>query len=356
MASPRFQRWAAGFPPTRGIARKNTRALFDLCAGFVYAQVLTACIRLDLFTHLADGPLPLDTLARRLGLSPDNARTLLMAAASLDLLRALPGERFALADLGAALTGNPGIAAMVAHHAMLYADLADPVALLRGEAPPTRLSGYWPYAGGGTSDDAGVAAYGGLMGASQLMIADDILDACDLVRRRHLMDVGGGEGVFLQAVAARGPGPRLTLFDLPAVAARAEMRLAQAGLDSRITCRGGSFHEALPAGADAIALVRVVHDHDDGPALALLRAVHAALPPGGLLILAEPMAGTPGAGPVGDAYFGFYLLAMGSGRPRRAEELHAMLRAAGFARSRERRTRRPLLTRMILAYKATASS
>lgn len=354
MASPRFQRWAAGFPPTRGIARRNTRALFDLCAGFVYAQVLTACIRLDLFSLLADGPLPLDTLASRLSLPTGNAKTLLLAAASLDLVRALPGDRFALADLGAALTGNPGIGAMVAHHAMLYADLADPVALLRGEAAPTRLSGYWPYAGGGVSDDAAVAPYGGLMGASQPMIADDILDACDLTGRRHLMDVGGGEGVFLQAVAARGPAPRLTLFDLPAVAARAEARLARAGLEARIACRGGSFREGLPAGADAIALVRVVHDHDDGPALALLRAVHAALPPGGLLILAEPMAGTPGAGPVGDAYFGFYLLAMGSGRPRRAEELHAMLRAAGFARSRERRTRRPLLVRAILAYKAAA--
>ncbi len=356
VASPRFQRWAAGFPLTRGIARRNTRALFDLCAGFVYAQVLTACIRLDVFSILADGPLPLNALASRLALPPDKAKTLLLAAASLDLVRALPSDRFALADLGAALIGNPGISAMVAHHAKLYADLADPVALLRGEAPPTRLAGYWPYAGGRAGDDAAVAPYCALMGASQAMIADDILDACDLGRHRHLMDVGGGEGVFLEAAAARGADLRLTLFDLPAVAARAEARLARAGLDLRIACRGGSFHDGLPPGADAISLVRVVHDHDDGPALALLKAVHAALPPGGTLILAEPMAGTPGAGPVGDAYFGFYLLAMGSGRPRRAEELHAMLREAGFARARERRTRRPLLTRVILAHKAAAPS
>ena len=341
---------------TRGIARKDTRALFDLCAGFVYAQVLTACIRLDLFAILADGPLPLDVLARRLGLPPQNAKTLLLAAASLDLIRTRPGDRFALADLGAALTGNPGIAAMVDHHAMLYADLADPVALLRGEAQPTRLSGYWPYAGGGTSDDAAVAAYSGLMGASQAMLADDILDACDLARYGHLMDVGGGEGFFVEAVAARSTDLRLSVFDLPAVAARAEARLARAGLGHRVVCRGGSFHDGVPAGSDAISLVRVVHDHDDRPALALLKAVHAALPPGGTLILAEPMAGTPGAEAVGDAYFGFYLLAMGSGRPRRAEELHAMLREAGFARSREHRTRRPLLTRMILAHKATAEA
>jgi demethylspheroidene O-methyltransferase len=351
VARPRFQRWAAGFPLTRRIARRNTRALFDLCAGFVYAQVLTACIRLDLFGILADGPLSVAALALHLDLPPENARRLLRAAESLGLVRALSGDRFALADLGAALVGNPGIAAMVEHHALLYADLADPVALLRGPARPTRLSGYWPYATGIEADPDSVARYSGLMGTSQAMIAEDVLDACDLSRVGHLMDVGGGEGAFLEAVAARHAAPLLTLFDLPAVAARAEVRLAQAGLDRRIACRGGDFHAGLPEGADAISLVRIVHDHDDGPAQALLAAAHAALAPGGMLLLAEPMAGTPGAEPIGDAYFGFYLLAMGSGRPRRAEELHAMLHAAGFAAVRERKTRRPLLARVLVAQK-----
>ncbi|MCX4199035.1 MarR family transcriptional regulator, partial [Methylobacterium organophilum] len=101
VASPRFQRWAAGFPLTRRLAQRNTRALFDLCAGFVYAQVLTACIRLDLFAILAEGPLTVDALARRLDLPPDAARRLLRAAESLGLLRALSGDRFGLADLGA---------------------------------------------------------------------------------------------------------------------------------------------------------------------------------------------------------------------------------------------------------------
>jgi demethylspheroidene O-methyltransferase len=354
VASPRFQRWAAGFPLTRGIARRNTRALFDLCAGFVYAQVLTACIRLDVFTLLAPGPMPVDALARRLDLPPENALRLLRAAESLGLLRALPGDRFGLADLGAALVGNPGIAAMVEHHALLYADLADPVALLRGQAQPTQLSGYWPYATGQAGDDRTVGPYGTLMGASQALIAEDVLEACDLSRFGHLMDVGGGEGAFLEAVARQHASLQLTLFDLPPVAERAAARMARCGLDGRIGCRGGDFHAGLPTVADAITLVRIVHDHDDAPALALLRAVHAALPPGGTLILAEPMAGTPGAEPIGDAYFGFYLLAMGSGRPRRAEELHAMLRTAGFAGSCELRSRRPLLTRVLCAQKTDA--
>ena len=78
----------------------------------------------------------------------------------------------------------------------------------------------------------------------------------------------------------------------------------------------------------------MLHDHDDDKALAALRAAYAALPPGGTLLIAEPMAQTPGAEAIGDAYFGFYLLAMGSGRPRRHGEMTQLLQAAGFERIR----------------------
>lgn len=314
--------------------------------------MLTACIRLDLFDILAEGPMTGDALAARLGLPPDRTHTLLRAARSLDLIRELPGGRFALADLGAAVTGNPGIAAMVEHHALLYADLADPVALLKGLSGRTRLSSYWPYAEGDSVAPGEAAPYGALMGTSQAMIAQDIIEACDLGGVRHWMDVGGGEGVFLEAAAWHLPDRRLTLFDLPAVAERARAHLTRAGLGGRIDCLGGDFHSGLPSGADTISLVRVLHDHDDEPVRALLHAVHAALAPGGRLVIAEPMAGTSGAEPVGDAYFGFYLLAMGSGRPRTAEELSRMAQEAGFAAVKERKTRRPLLARVLLAHKS----
>jgi demethylspheroidene O-methyltransferase len=61
------------------------------------------------------------------------------------------------------------------------------------------------------------------------------------------------------------------------------------------------------------------------------------------------MSGTPGAEPSGDAYFGFYLLAMGSGRPRTAAELGGLLRAAGFGRVRSVPTRNPLVARLLVA-------
>jgi demethylspheroidene O-methyltransferase len=102
-----------------------------------------------------------------------------------------------------------------------------------------------------------------------------------------------------------------------------------------------------------VSLIRVVHDHNDDAVATLLRAAYNALPPQGVLLLAEPMVGTPGAEPVGDAYFGFYLLAMGRGKPRTPQDLQALLKQAGFAGSQLVRTRQPLQSRLIVARKAS---
>ncbi len=353
LASPRFQRWAADFPPTRPIAQRRARQLFDITAGFVYSQILFACVRLGLLPLLAPGPRELHDLVRDLDLPEAAALRLLKAAASLGLVEPWPGGGYALGPQGAALLGNPGIAAMVEHHAMLYGDLADPVALLRGQERRTDLGSYWSYAAAPEPAGLGaqaVAPYTHLMSASQSLVAGDILDACSLAGHRCLLDVGGGDGGFVASVAARWPQLQLRLFDLPPVAALAQARFERLGLAGRASARGGDMlSDPLPRGADIVSLVRVAHDHDDAAVMRLFGSIRAALPPGGTLLLAEPMAATPGAEPMGEAYFGFYLLAMGSGRPRTPEELKAMLRQAGFERVRLRRTRRPLLTRVLTA-------
>jgi demethylspheroidene O-methyltransferase len=352
-ASPRFRRWAAGFPLTRPFARRRARALFDLCAGFVYSQVLLASVRLDLFEKLRNGPVEQRVLATQMDLTPEAAERLLRAASALDLVARRSDGRWALGPLGAAMIDNPGIPAMVEHHAMLYADLADPVAMLRRPRGGNALSGYWAYAGADTPGALGrdrTAEYSALMAASQPMVADEVIAAYDFRAHRCLLDVGGGSGAFLAAVAAAAPELRLMLFDLPPVAELGAERFQRVGLAGRATTHGGDFTtDPLPAGADLISLVRVLHDHDDDVVMALLRRVRAALPPGGRVLIAEPMSGTTGAEPAGDAYFGFYLLAMGRGRPRHPQELAAMLAAAGFARSRLLATHTPLLARVLVA-------
>ena len=353
LSNPEFQRFAGTFALTRPIARRRAGALFDLCAGFVYSQILLACVRLRLFELLKEGPLAAGDLSGRLSLPAEATLLLLDAAASLKLLQRRSDGRYGLGPLGAALLGNPGVLAMIEHHAMLYSDLADPLALLRGDAGGQQLARYWPYAGNARptalSRDA-VAPYTALMAASQPMIAQQVLSAYSFRGHRCLLDIGGGDGSFLVAVAAQAPQLRCVLFDLPAVADQASDRFRDARLSSRAVAIGGSFlSERLPEGADIVSLVRVLHDHGDAEVMNLLRAVRRALPERGTLLIAEPLSGVRGSEPIGDAYFAVYLLAMGSGRPRSFERLRDMLTEAGFTDVALRPAAIPMLASVITA-------
>jgi demethylspheroidene O-methyltransferase len=267
VSKPGFQRWAAGFFLTRPIAHKSADNLFNLVAGFVYSQVLVACVQLKLPNLLVDGPKTIMELAVTMDLPLASVSRLLAAAASLNIVEKAGADRYALGMQGAALLGNGGLSDMILHHALLYADMADPVALLREGGGNGQLSAFWPYAAydnPSSADTNSISPYSALMASTQPMVASDILHAYPLTRHRRLMDVGGGEGAFATAAALSAPALNVSVFDLPAVAKRATERFAREGLSGRSQAFGGDFLQgSLPNGADIVSLVRILHDHDD---------------------------------------------------------------------------------------------
>ncbi|QYK40581.1 MAG: methyltransferase domain-containing protein [Paracoccaceae bacterium] len=346
MGSRRFQAWAARMPLLSRVVRAEGAAMFDLVQGFVRSQALMALVELDLLPRLTVPRSPSD-LAGPAGLTEDRMQMLLQAGAALGLLRRMRDGRFRLSHRGAAFLGVPGLSAMVRHHAVLYRDLADPVAFLRGETAP-ELARFWPYVfgAGAAADPETAARYSRLMEDSQTLVAEDTLRLADLRGVAHLMDVGGGTGAFLRAVARAHPGLRLTLFDLPAV-------LDAARLPPGIARVPGSFRDDdLPRGADAISLVRVLYDHSDATVAALLARVHAALPPGGRVIVSEPMSGGARPDPATDVYFAFYCAAMQTGRTRSAEAIAGHLALAGFTGIRSHPGPRPFVTSTVVAQRS----
>lgn len=353
-SSPRFQRFAASFPLMRPIALRRSRAVFDLTAGFVYTQTLTACVRVGLFDFLALRPRTRAEVAAHIGIPLEETERLLRAAMALKLVQGRSEGRFGCGPMGAPLIGNEGLARMIEHNALLYRDLMDPIAFFRErQVTNGAVVDHFPYTSVEHPERFGredVADYSSLMAETVRPLAEDILDRYSLAGRRALLDVGGGEGAFLAEVAWRYHEVQLKLFDLPAVIEGAKVRLARLGIVGRVELSGGNFHQdPLPAGADVITLVRILLDHDDESVLRLLQKVKQALEPGGVVLIVEPFSGVRGAETVGDVYFGLYLRAMGRGRARRAEELQALLARAGFSRSRVHRTRYPVYAGLISA-------
>jgi demethylspheroidene O-methyltransferase len=353
VARPGFQRWAAHFPFTRGRARADGQALFNIVQGFVQSQALMALVELRIFEHLRGGPKSPDALGLAAGVPADRMGILLQAGAALRLLKRRRDGSYALARQGAALLGVPGLQAMIRHHKAFYRDLEDPVALLKG-APNTELANFWPYVFGAAQvEDPVVArAYSDLMTQSQVLVAQDTLRQVNFRGVNRLLDIGGGTGAFLRAVAKAEPNIALSLFDLEHVVAEAPEAFAGVGLAGQVSIHAGSFRDdPLPEGADAVSLIRVLYDHADETVEALLAKVFDMLPPGGRLIVSEPMGGGSRPDISGDVYFAFYTMAMQTGRARSAQEIEAKCRAAGFVDFETPKPLRPYVTRVLTARK-----
>ena len=139
----------------------------------------------------------------------------------------------------------------------------------------------------------------------------------------------------MSAALRRTPLLRGILFDLPAVAERAATTLSKAGLSQRADCRGGDFFSGtLPKGADIATLVRVAFDHDDAHVLKILKAAFAALEKPGRILIAEPISNPERPDRISNAYFAFYLMAMGRGRARSVNDFTKLLLKAGFSNCR----------------------
>lgn len=337
MTSPALYQWALANPLTRWMVRRRSTQLFDLMAGFVHSQVLLACVRLRLLDLVLAQPRTLAELAALTQVPAAGLQRLLDSAVSMRLLAVRGGERYGLGSLGAPVVAHAGIRDMVEHNATLYEDLRDPLALLR-DPDQAHMHAYWPYtdhqagAPQPKAPEAQFARYSALMATSQRFVIDELLAAYPFSEHRCVLDVGGGMGGWVTALARHQPRLQLQLFDLPPVAALAREQIQRHGLAERITAFGGSFTEdPLPTGADLVTLVRVAHDHDDATVLTLLRAIQEALPMGGTLLLAEPMAQGEGQASSTDPYFHFYLMAMGSGRLRTPRALSELMSRAGFS-------------------------
>jgi demethylspheroidene O-methyltransferase len=338
---------------TRGVARREGAALFDIVQGFVQSQVLFALVELRILHRLMDGALTSGQLAQGTGVPPERMEQLLQAGAALGLIRRRRDGQFAIARKGAALLGVPGLEQMIRHHDVFYRDMADPVALLRGEVQ-TELAEFWPYVFGaqGAVDPEVTRTYSDLMAQSQGLVAKDTLLAVSLSGVTRLLDVGGGFGAFASAVAADYPNMKVSLFDLPHVIAGAQKRLAEPAAGQRISLHSGSFRDdCLPTGADAISLIRVLYDHSDETVTALLSKIHDTLPTGGRLIVSEPMSGGDTPESSGDVYFAFYTMAMRTGTVRSAARIGQLCRAAGFGDIQTPRATRPYVTSVLTARK-----
>ncbi len=300
--------------------------LAELQCAYWASGAYFAAVEVDLFTHLAAAAATPEELAARMGLAARPARLLLTACVPLGLVEKRDG-RFHNTPMANAylVQGRPtyigALPRVLGRRAWAaWGELAEAV---RNNAPVR----------GSFDEDPELPRIFAEATHTLRMLtsARGLAEAHDFSSHRLVLDVGGSSGAFVIQAIRRYPGLRAMVFDLPPACAVAERMIREAGVADRITLHPGDFRtDPLPEGADVVLLSLVVNTQPDDEAERLLRKVHAALPPGGVVLIHEPLLDDDETGPKGVALFSLQMLAITHGRARSRAEYRALLSSLGF--------------------------
>lgn len=175
-----------------------------------------------------------------------------------------------------------------------------------------------------------------------LLCSPEVVRVFNLNRFRHIADLGGGTGHLAIAACERYGAMRGTVFDLPEAVEHARPHIEASRAAARLSVHPGDFFtDPLPE-ADLYALGRILHDWSEEKIRLLLRRIHAALPAGGALLIAEALLEEDASGPVHAQMQSLNMLICTEGRERSAAEYRALLEECGFSDVEARRTGAPL--------------
>ena len=254
--------------------------IMRVASGFMAAKYLFVGNEVGLFAALADGPLGLDDLARRLGLPRHTTRILIDALVTLDLVERKDGS----------YQNAPASAAFLAGRTAT--DLR----------PLLRFQNHLNYPLWQQLEAAvrTAAVARGALTAEQQQIYSEGVEALtagtagalpsryDFRPHRRLLDLGGGTGSFLLAVLSQAPHLTGTLFDAPSVATIAQQRLAGTPVAGRVEIRAGDFfQDAIPDGHDVVLIANIVHLFAPERNRRLLQRVRERTAAGGRLLLVD---------------------------------------------------------------------
>jgi SAM-dependent methyltransferase len=114
------------------------------------------------------------------------------------------------------------------------------------------------------------------------------LDHHDFSAYSRMLDVGGNSGEFALRACRRHPGLRATVCDLPVVCGIGARHVAAEPEAGRIDfVEADAADGALPQGHDLVTFKSMLHDWPDEPMRAFLARAHAALAPGGTVLIYE---------------------------------------------------------------------
>lgn len=264
-----------------------------LAFGSMAAQTLRAAIRLRVVELIGDSQRRADDVAADAGTAPQPTTRLLRALTGLGLLKEHDPGSFSVTAAGALLDPHgpeslTSFVRMFTEPAIIRAWEHLDGSIRTGEIAFDTVFGTDFFSHLAQNPELS-AEFNAAMSQVVAATAAVLPSAFDFGRFSTVTDVGGGDGTLLAGVLDAHPGLTGVVFDTADGLAQAPKTLAQHGLAERCALIAGDFFQSIPAGSDLYLIKSVLHDWTDEQAVTILSHCRAVLPPGGRVLIVEPV-------------------------------------------------------------------
>lgn len=322
----------------------DDRPIWDLWLTGMYQGAIVAADDAGIFAALAERPATITELARRLDFDERATGIVMRLLASLGLL-ALRNGSYQLTDTARTylVKSSPfywghmmRVAVSEWHRDTALAKLKQKGSHeTAGPEGTPRPSGSGRPADGWAAGEIAIgqaAEIAASMHSHSLPAAIGAARNYDFTGVKRILDVGGGSGCFMIAIAQAHPDIAATVMELPAMCEIATQYIKDGGAAARVdTIALDMFRDDWPKGYDAIFFSNIWHDWNFRTCAWLAERAYEALPPGGRIMLHEMLLDDHGAGPPTAAAFSMLMLLATQGQQFTFVELAGLLERAGFA-------------------------
>ena len=302
--------------------------ILNIVMGFWQSRALAVAAELELADLVAEGAVPVDSLASRTRTDASSLFRLMRALESIGIFKQVSPKVFINTPASACLQKHvPGSqwATVRTILSVGYGQYEAWSGLLgsiqTGEEAFGKVIGCNAWEWYRQHPDV-MAVFNDTMRALSALITPAVTASYDWRQFPVIADIGGGIGTQLVDILNAHPSCRGILFDQPEV-------VAGAIAHNRLTTSGGDFFRSVPAGADVYTLRWIIHDWADAEAARILKNVRQAMKPGSLLILIEEVVPEPPL-PTFGMWLDPHMLVMHRGRERTITEYRELYEHAGF--------------------------
>ena len=303
----------------------------DTLFAYQRSAALGSGIDLDVFTAIDGGDTTTTAIATRSGASERGVRILCDYLSTIGLLTKADGTYRLTPESAAFLSKRSPAYLGTTARFLLRPELKQN---FEGLTEAVRLGGVPPSGDNAVSDENPIwVEFARSMGPMMVPAAHGIAElVAGTPGALKVLDIAAGHGLFGITIAQHNPQAEIVAADWPSVLAVASEHARAAQVHDRYrTLPGDAFKVEFPNGFDVALVTNFLHHFDPSTSTSFLRKVHAALRPGGKVVVLEFVPNPDRVSPPVPARFSLTMLAgTPSGDAYTFSELKQQLEAAGF--------------------------